>query len=99
MLLEGGTKTADEGVEAAPGLAQWAGAGGGRVRMAEEGAELGMDFGLPKLVKVPQKFKDMGPAAAVQRKRRAVIAEILAEGIPVSALLVLIAAESGGRRS
>lgn len=50
MLFEGGAEAADEGVEGPPGLAERAGAGGGRVGMPEEGAELGVDLGLTELV-------------------------------------------------
>lgn len=64
--------------------------------MAEEGAELGVDFGFSKLVKVTQELEDMGTAAAGEREWRSVVAEVLAEGVPVSPLLVLVAAESGG---
>lgn len=97
MLLKRSTKTADESVEATPGLTEWAGARGWRVWVAKERAELRMDFGLTKLVKVAEELKDVGPAAAVKRERWAVVAEILTKGVPVSALLVLVAAESGGR--
>ena len=31
--------------------------------MAEEGAHLGMDFGLPELVQVAEKFQDVGAIA------------------------------------
>lgn len=40
----------------------------------------------------------MGPAAAGERQRRSVVPEVLSEGVPVAALLVLVAAERGGRR-
>jgi len=96
VLFEGGPEAADEGVEGPPGLAERA--RGGRVRVPEEGAELGVDLRLPELVQVPEEFKHVGPAAARQRQRRSVVPQVLAEGVPVAALLVLVAAESGRGR-
>ena len=55
-------------------------------------AQLVVHLGLPELVEVPEKFKNVGPAAAGQRERGAVVAEVLPEGVPVAALLVLVAA-------
>lgn len=66
VFFEGGTEAADESVEAAPGLAERAGAWGRGIRVAEERAELGVDFGLTELVKVTEEFKDVGPTASVQ---------------------------------
>lgn len=94
MLFEGGTEAADEGVEAAPSLAQRTGARRRRVWLAKEGTHLGVDFGLPELVKVPQELQDVGPAAPGQGQRRPVVPEVLPEGVPVSPLLVFVAAES-----
>jgi hypothetical protein len=98
VLFEGGPEAADEGVEGPPGLAERARARRGRVRVPEEGAELGVDLRLPELVQVPEEFKHVGPAAARQRQRRSVVPQVLAEGVPVAALLVLVAAESGRGR-
>lgn len=96
VLLECCAEAADEGVKAAPRLAERAWAGGRRVRVAEEGAELGVDLGLAELVEVPEELEDVGAAAPGERERRPVVAEVLPEGVPVPALLVLI---SAGRRS
>ena len=67
--------------------------------MPKEGTHLGVDFGLPKLVKVPQELQNVGPAAPGQGQRRPVVSEVLTEGVPVSPLLVFVAAESGNRRA
>lgn len=47
---------------------------------------------------VPEKFEDMCTAAPGEGKRGSVIPEVLAEGVPVTALLILIpaAATVGG---
>lgn len=74
MLLEGCAEAADESIEAAPGLTERAGAGCWWVWVPEERAELGVNFGLPELVKVPEEFEDVSPAAPVQGERRAVVA-------------------------
>ena len=101
MLFEGGAEAADEGVEAAPGLAEGARAGGGRVWVAEKGAHLGVDFGLSELVKVAQKFQNVGATAAGEGQWGPVVSQILPKGVPVAALLVLVSARSrrGWRRS
>lgn len=41
----------------------------------------------------------MGAAATGKGERRAVVTEVLTEGVPVTALLVLVTAESCGRGS
>lgn len=64
--------------------------------MPKERAELGVDLGLAELVQVPEEFKHMGTTAARERKRWTVVPEVLSKGVPVAALLVLVAAESGG---
>ncbi|KAL6974931.1 hypothetical protein U1Q18_043417 [Sarracenia purpurea var. burkii] len=97
VFFEGGAEAADEGVEAAPSLSERAGARRRRVWVAEEGAKLGVDFGLSELVEVSKEFEDVGTAAAGERERRQVISEVLAEGVPVPALLVLVSAKSGWR--
>lgn len=67
VFLVGGAEAADEGVEAAPGLAERAGAGRRRVGQSEEGACRVVHFGLPELVKVLQEFQHVRPAAQRQR--------------------------------
>lgn len=57
MLLIGGPEAADEGVKAAPGLAEGAGAGAGWVRLPVEYASWHVDLSLPKLVQVPEEVK------------------------------------------
>jgi hypothetical protein len=64
--------------------------------VAIKGADWSVHFGLAKLVKVAKEFKDMSTTAPGQRKRRPVVLEVLAKGVPVSALLILIATRSGG---
>lgn len=73
-------------------MAERAGAGGGRVWEAEERAELSVHFGLAELVEVAEEFQDVGAAAVGEGERWAVVAEVLAEGVPVAALLVFVAA-------
>lgn len=97
MFLKGGSEASDESIEASPSLAERAGAWSWRVRMTKERAKLSVDFGFPELVKVAEEFQDVGPAAAGERERGAVVAEVLAKSIPVTALLVFIAAKSGWR--
>lgn len=62
--------------------------------MAEERAELSVDFGLPELVEVAEELQHVGSAASFESERRAVIAEVLSEGVPVSSFLVLVATKS-----
>lgn len=50
VLLEGGPEPPDEGIEAAPGLLERAGAGGGGIGLPEEDAVMQVDLGLPELV-------------------------------------------------
>lgn len=64
--------------------------------MAEEGTVLRVNLSFPELVEVAEEFKDMSAAAAGEGEWRTVVAEVLAERVPVSAFLVLVAAESGG---
>lgn len=63
VLLEGGAEAADEGVEAAPGLAERAGAGSRGLWVPEERAAGGVDLGLPELVEVAEELQNMSPAA------------------------------------
>jgi len=96
VLFKGSTEAANKCIEASPGLAERARARCRRIRVAKEGAELGVDFGFSKLIKVTQELEDVGPTAPGEGERGAVVPEVLAKGVPVSPLLVLIAAESGG---
>lgn len=96
ILFEGSTETANKCVKASPGLPERARARGRWVWVAKEGAELGVDLGLAELVEVPEELEDVGAAAPGERERWPVVAEVLPEGVPVPALLVLI---SAGRRS
>ena len=64
VLLEGGAEAADESIEAAPGLAEGAWAGGRRLWVSEEGAAGGVDFGLTELVQVAEELENMSAAAA-----------------------------------
>lgn len=96
IFLKSCPEAADERVEAAPGLSERARAGGWWVRVTIKWADWGVHLGLAKLVKVAKEFEDMGTTAPGKRERRPVVLEILAKGVPVPALLVLIAAGSGG---
>jgi len=94
VLLVGGAEAADEGVEAAPGLAERAGAGRRRVRQPEERARRVVHLRLPELVQVVQELQHVRPAAHRHRQRRPVVPQVLAERVPVSPLLVLVPAGS-----
>jgi len=92
VLLEGGAEAAHQRVEAAPRLAQRAGARRRRVRVAEEGARRRVDLGLAKLVKVPQELQHVRAAALRQAQRRPVVPQVLPERVPVPPLLRLVPA-------
>jgi hypothetical protein len=92
VLLEGGAEAADEGVETAPGLAERAGAGRRRVRVAEEGARCRMHLGLTELIQVAQELEHVRAAALRQAQRRAVVPQVLPERVPVAPLLRLVPA-------
>ena len=93
MLLVGGAEAADEGVEAAPRLPERARAGSRRGGDPEVRARLVVDLGLAELVEVPEELEDLGSSAGGERERgRAVVEEVLAEGVPVAALLALVPA-------
>jgi len=94
VLLVGGAEAADEGVQAAPGLAERAGARRRRVRQPEERARRVVHLRLPELVQVVQEFQHVRPTAHRHRQRRPVVPQILAEGVPVSPLLVLVPTRS-----
>ena len=64
--------------------------------MPIKGTDRSVHFGLAKLVQVPEKFKDVCTAAPGEGERGSVILEVLAKGVPVTALLVLVAAAGGG---
>ena len=97
MFLKGGSEASDESIKASPSLAERTGAWSWGVRVTKERAKWSVNFGFPELVKVAEEFQDVGPAAAREGERRAVVAEVLAKSVPVAALLVFIAAESGRR--
>lgn len=98
VFVVGGAEATDESVEAAPGLAERARAGAGRAGLSEEGAAGGVDLGLPELVQVAEELEHVGAAAAGEAERRAVVAEVLAESVPVAKLLRLVAAQRRERR-
>lgn len=56
MFLIGGTETANEGVEAAPRLAERAGTRSRGIGVAIEGAKLSVDLGFSELVQVAEEF-------------------------------------------
>ena len=98
VLLVGGTKASDEGVEAAPCLAKRAGAWSRWVREPKERARWVVHFGLTELVKVVKELQHMSPTAQCQRKWWTMVPQVLAESVPVSPLLVLVAAWCVGWR-
>lgn len=99
MLLVGSPEAPDERVQAAPGLPQRAGAGSGWVGHPEKGAAMVVDLGLSELIQVPEELQHVGPAAHGEGEWRAVVAEVLAEGVPVSPLLVLVPARRSNNSS
>ena len=86
------TKPSYEGVEGAPSLAKRAGTRCWRVREPEEGAAMVVNLGFPELVEVVEELKNMCPTAEVEGEWWTVVPKVLAEGVPVSPLLVLVAA-------
>ena len=62
VLLESCAEAADEGVEAAPGLAERAGAGSRGLWVTEEGTAGGVDLRLTELVQVAEELQNMSPA-------------------------------------
>lgn len=95
MLLIGCPESSDQCIEASPCLTERTWAGCWWVREAKEWTSLVVDFGLAKLIKVSKEFKDMSTTAHGKRKRGPVIPKVLAESVPVSALLILIATWGG----
>lgn len=63
--------------------------------MAVEGTYWGVNLGLAELVEVPEEFEDMSTAAPREGERWAVVFQVLAEGVPVSAFLVFVSAWCG----
>lgn len=98
MLLEGGPEAADEGVKAAPGLLEGAGAGRRWVRLAEVGAAMQVNLSLSELVEVSEEVDDVAAAALVHRDRRLLVFQVLTESVPVSSLLRLVPAQERRRR-
>ena len=98
VLLEGGAEAAHEGVEAAPGLAERAGARRRRVRVAEEGARRAVHLSLAELVQVAEELEDVSPAALRQAQWRPVVPQVLPERVPVAPLLRLVPARRLRRR-
>ncbi|WVY95485.1 hypothetical protein V8G54_034573 [Vigna mungo] len=94
VLLVGGAEPPDQGVQAAPGLAERAGARRRRVRQPEERTRRVVHFRLPELVQVVKEFQHVRPTAHRHRQRRPVVPQILAERVPVSPLLVLVPTRS-----
>ncbi|KAG0472901.1 hypothetical protein HPP92_014388 [Vanilla planifolia] len=92
VLLEGGAEAAHEGVEGTPCLAERARAGGRGAGVAEERTTQEVDFGLPELVQIAEEFQHVGPAAAGEGQRRAVVVQILTKGVPIPPLLGLVPA-------
>jgi hypothetical protein len=92
VLLERGAEAAHERVEAAPRLAQRAGARRWRVWVAVEGARRRVHLGLAELVQVAQELEHVRAAALRQVQRRPVVPQVLPERVPVPPLLRLVPA-------
>ena len=91
-LLVGGPEAADEGVQAAPRLAERAGAGARRVWVPIEWAALRVHLRLPELVQVAQELQHVRAAAPRQRERRTVVPQVLPERVPIPTLLRFVTA-------
>jgi len=63
--------------------------------MAKEGTKVCVNLGFPELVEVSEELKNMGTTAAREGKWGPVVSEVLPESVPVSTLLVLVAAWGG----
>lgn len=96
VLLVGCPEPPDQRIEAAPCLPQRARARGRRLRLTIKDAPLQVDFSLPKLIQVPHEIQHMVAVALAQRHRRPLVAQELPERVPISPLLRLVAAGSGG---
>nr|GMD70022.1 hypothetical protein TorRG33x02_055670 [Ipomoea batatas] len=92
VFLVRGSEPADEGVQAAPGLAERARTGSRRVGVAEKGTDRGVNLSFSELVEVSQEFQHVGAAATGQRERRPVVPQVLPERVPVAPLLILVPA-------
>lgn len=68
VFLVGGAEAADEGIEAAPRLAERAGTRRRRVGKAEERARVVVNLGLPELVEVVEEFEHVRAAAQGKRE-------------------------------
>lgn len=97
-LFVGCPETADQCIQASPRLTKRTGARARWVRVPVKRAHRCVDFSLPKLVKIPEKLEHVGATTSGKRKWWPVILQVLTEGIPVSALLVLVTAGSCGCR-
>lgn len=62
--------------------------------MSVERTYRGVNFSLSELVEVPKEFQDVGTAATGKCEGGPVVSQVLSEGIPVPALLVLVSAWS-----
>lgn len=94
IFLEGCPESSDESVETAPGLAKRTRAGSWGIWVSIKRTDWSMHFGLTKLIEIAKEFKDMSATAPGEREGRSMVVEILTKGLPVSTLLVLIAARS-----
>lgn len=60
--------------------------------MTKERAKLGVNFGFSKLIEVSEELKNVGSAAPRERQWWPVIFQVLSEGVPIPALLILVSA-------
>nr|GMD62880.1 hypothetical protein GOBAR_DD23592 [Ipomoea batatas] len=98
VFLVRGSEPADEGVQAAPGLAERARTGSRRIGVAEKGTDRGVNLSFSELVEVAKEFQHVRAAAARQRERRPVVPQVLPERVPVAPLLILVPAQGSRRR-
>ncbi len=97
ILLERSSQSADKRVERPPRLSKRAWTRVRRLRKAVVGTRGQMHLSLAELVQVSYKVEDMCAGTSCKRQRRSMVAQVLAERVPVSPLLSFVAARCPGR--
>ena len=97
IFFKSSSEPSDERIKASPSLSERAWTRGRRIRVAVEWTYWCMNFGLSKLIQVPQKFKNMSSTAPRECQRWLMVFQVLTKGTPVSPFLVLVSARIRGR--
>ena len=98
MLLVGRPEPSDERVQTPPRLSQRTGAWRRRIGLPKEDATVEVDLSFSELVEVAEELQHVVEVALGKRNWRCLVLQVLSKGVPVSALLRLVAAERGGHR-